>query len=37
MLLAQGYDVEDWLQPEQELEEEQKRFRTLPRAATAKP
>ena len=32
-----GHDVEDWLQAEQELEEEQKRFRTPPRAATAKP
>ena len=32
-----GYDVEDWLQAEQELEEEQKRFRPLPRAATANP
>jgi len=33
-----GHDVEDWLQAEQELEEqEQKRFRTSPRAATARP
>ena len=31
-----GHDVEDWLQAEQELEEEQ-RFRTFPRAATARP
>ena len=31
-----GHDVEDWLQAEQELEEEQ-RFRTSPRAATARP
>ena len=30
------HDVEDWLQAEQELEEEQ-RFRTSPRAATARP
>ena len=31
-----GHDVEDWLQAEQELEEEQKRSRTSPRAATTK-
>ena len=32
-----GHDVEDWLQAEQELEGEQKWFRTSPRAATARP
>ena len=31
-----GHDVEDWLQAEQELEEEQKRLPTSPRAATAR-
>jgi len=29
-------DVEDWLQAEQELDEEQKRLPTSPRAATAR-
>ena len=32
-----GHDLEDWLQAEEELEEEQKRFRTPSRAATARP
>jgi len=32
-----GHDVQDWLQAELELEEEQRRLRTSPRAATAKP
>jgi hypothetical protein len=27
-----GHDVEDWLRAEQEVEEEQKRLRTSPRA-----
>ena len=34
--LENGHDVEDWLRAEQELEEEQKRLRTSPRAATAR-